>query len=88
MPIFECNACRYKQCIACQMPWHDGETCDQYQARQDEVTVETEILLHQTSKFCPGGCGARIERTGGCPHMTCKTLIHSAHKCTSMVCSS
>lgn len=71
-PVFQCNACHHKQCIACHVPWHEGETCDQYQARHDEVIMKTESLLHQTSKVCPGGCGARIERNGGCPHMTCE----------------
>ncbi|KAH0287775.1 hypothetical protein KCU62_g5741, partial [Aureobasidium sp. EXF-3399] len=64
-PVFQCNACHHKQCVACHMPWHEGESCDEYQARHDEVIVETETLLHQTSKICPGGCGARIERNGG-----------------------
>lgn len=71
-PVFQCNACHHKQCIACHVPWHEGETCDEYQSRHDEVIVKTETLLHQTSKVCPGGCGARIERNGGCPHMTCE----------------
>ncbi|KAH0262307.1 hypothetical protein KCU91_g13488, partial [Aureobasidium melanogenum] len=71
MPIFCCKVCNHKHCMACEIPWHEGETCDQYQARHDEEIIETEAMIRQTSKVCPGGCGARIERNGGCPHMTC-----------------
>ncbi|KAH0013429.1 hypothetical protein KCU72_g14519, partial [Aureobasidium melanogenum] len=70
MPIFCCKVCNHKHCMACEIPWHEGETCDQYQARHDEEIIETEAMIRQTSKVCPGGCGARIERNGGCPHMT------------------
>ncbi|KAG9660782.1 hypothetical protein KCU95_g7456, partial [Aureobasidium melanogenum] len=71
MPIFCCKVCSHKHCMACEIPWHEGETCDQYQARHDEEIIQTEAMIRQTSKVCPGGCGARIERNGGCPHMTC-----------------
>ncbi|KAI4730217.1 hypothetical protein E4T49_02023 [Aureobasidium sp. EXF-10728] len=76
MPIFCCKVCNHKQCMVCEIPWHEGETCDQYQARHDNEIIQTESLIRQTSKICPGGCGARIERNGGCPHMTCRRCGH------------
>ncbi|CAD0111262.1 unnamed protein product, partial [Aureobasidium uvarum] len=76
MPIFCCKICQHKQCMACEIPWHEGETCDQYQARHDDEIIQTEALIRQTSKICPGGCGARIERNGGCPHMLCGRCSH------------
>ncbi|CAD0093066.1 unnamed protein product [Aureobasidium mustum] len=66
----------YCHCMACEIPWHEGETCDQYQARHDEEIIQTQVMVRQTSKICPGGCGARIERNGGCPHMLCSRCSH------------
>ena len=79
MPIFCCKVCNHKHCMACEIPWHEGETCDQYQARHYEEIIQTEVMVRQTSKICPGGCGARIERNGGCPHMICKFACYNQH---------
>ncbi|KAI4836058.1 RCC1/BLIP-II protein, partial [Aureobasidium sp. EXF-8845] len=70
-PMFTCHACEHMHCIQCDIPWHAGETCDEYQARHDEEVVATGVVIRGTSRACPGGCGARIERNGGCPHMQC-----------------
>jgi hypothetical protein len=76
-PMFKCHACEHMHCIQCDIPWHAGETCDEYQARHDEEMVATEAIIRKTSRACPGNCGARIERNGGCPHMQCKlSLLH------------
>ncbi|THZ03896.1 hypothetical protein D6C93_02772 [Aureobasidium pullulans] len=70
-PLFNCGACKEQHCANCEVPWHEDETCDQYQARHDDEIVQTAVVLSKISKRCPGGCGARIERDGGCPHMIC-----------------
>lgn len=71
----QCYTCGYKQCLLHLCPWHVGETCEQYTARnqkaqQDEIRSQT--TLRNTTKICPGkNCGWRIEKKSGCDHVTC-----------------
>ena len=76
--FMDCASCRFKQCLWHKVAWHMGETCEQYEyrssgakARADEA--KTEATLMTMSKLCPNKqCGWRIEKTGGCEHMTCR----------------
>ncbi|RMZ03513.1 hypothetical protein D0864_02956 [Hortaea werneckii] len=78
----ECASCRFKQCLRHKGAWHTGETCEQYEyrssgakARADEA--KTEATLKTMSKLCPNKkCGWRIEKIGGCEHMTCRRCRH------------
>ncbi|RMX92529.1 hypothetical protein D0868_13358 [Hortaea werneckii] len=80
--FMDCASCRFKQCLRHQGAWHAGETCEQYEyrssgakARADEA--KTEATLKTMSKLCPNKqCGWRIEKTGGCEHMTCRHCRH------------
>ncbi|RMY35328.1 hypothetical protein D0865_13938 [Hortaea werneckii] len=80
--FMDCASCRFKQCLRHQGAWHAGETCEQYEyrssgakARADEA--KTEATLKTMSKLCPNKqCGWRIEKTGGCEHMTCRRCRH------------
>ncbi|KAI5206992.1 RCC1/BLIP-II protein [Aureobasidium subglaciale] len=75
-PLFNCKVCKRKHCVDCKVPLHEGESCDDYQARHDEETLQSEAAVFAMSRACPGGCGARIERDGGCPHMLCTKCGH------------
>lgn len=71
--IFTCNDCGAKACVPCDRPYHEGETCEQYQVRtKDRFDEEDQALktIHRVTKSCPG-CGKRIEKNGGCPSMLC-----------------
>ncbi|RMY78952.1 hypothetical protein D0862_13271 [Hortaea werneckii] len=80
--FMDCASCRFKQCLRHQVAWHMGETCEQYEyrssgakARADEA--KTEATLKTMSKLCPNkNWGWRIEKTGGCEHMTCRRCRH------------
>jgi hypothetical protein len=78
--IFSCAACGYKSCSRCERPWHHGETCEQYTARLVAVdgneAASTAFILSNT-KECPG-CKSRIQKDGGCDHMTCKFSVFDA----------
>lgn len=86
-PIFTCSACGFKQCIRHKEPWHEGETCQQYNYRksghkkrdEEEQTLRT---IARTTKKCPGKrCGTNIEKNSGCDHMTCElNKIHGLHE--------
>ncbi|KAF8848703.1 hypothetical protein BDZ45DRAFT_605495 [Acephala macrosclerotiorum] len=74
-PIFTCNECSFKSCATHNIPWHEGETCAQYdyrvsgrKAKYDERATKEKIK--QTTKACPK-CKANIEKRDGCDHMTC-----------------
>ena len=74
----DCANCGYKQCLKHKIPWHVGETCDEYdyrtsgRKRSDEEKA-TEAMLDNISKKCPGkGCNWRIQKVDGCDHMTCR----------------
>ncbi|KEQ71272.1 hypothetical protein M436DRAFT_32509, partial [Aureobasidium namibiae CBS 147.97] len=74
-PVFQCNACHHKQCVACHMPWHEGESCDEYQARHDESNRDfenerAEAFIIKTFTSCPR-CKVFIDKAGGCDHITC-----------------
>ena len=78
-PIFVCVACGAKHCVVHEKPWHEGETCLEYDYRTgkngggEEMSVSA---ITKTTKRCPGaGCGAPIEKNKGCDHMTCKLLV-------------
>ena len=80
-PIFRCEACGGRSCVACDSPFHEGEPCAEYKARVRErrrQELESETLIADTTKLCPGkGCHTKIEKRGGCDHMTCECLLLS-----------
>ena len=58
-----CISCGYKQCLTHKVPWHTGETCDQYEYRESgqqkrDEEKKTEDMLDTVSKKCPNEeCG-------------------------------
>lgn len=78
-PIFTCVACKYRACVACNSQWHAGQTCREYKRakHQESKNMQEERrsarTLRHTTKLCPGPrCGRKVEKRGGCDHMTCK----------------
>ncbi|KAI5202959.1 hypothetical protein AUEXF2481DRAFT_8503 [Aureobasidium subglaciale EXF-2481] len=78
-PIFTCQSCQHKNCVACEIDWHVDETCDQYQARRrterGEEDERSRAEMEKISKECPE-CHAPIEKNDGCDHMTCSKCRH------------
>ena len=71
-----CNACGFKTCARHKLPWHEGQTCIEYD--DDESQIErmeqeeaTAKRIAKSSQICPK-CGNGVERSEGCDHMTCK----------------
>lgn len=73
--IFTCEMCGAKACVPCDRPYHDGETCAQYQKRaerQNGVEEEASLAKIQSEcKPCPK-CAKKIEKDGGCDQVACK----------------
>jgi hypothetical protein len=79
--IFSCAACGYRSCSKCERPWHQDETCDQYTARLNAVDgneAASAAFISSNTKECPS-CKSRIQKDGGCDHMTCR-------KCRNQFC--
>lgn len=76
-PLMTCTQCGYRMCYVHSRPWHEGQTCSQYDAAQrHQMENHSSVqLIEQVSKRCPGnGCDVPIEKNEGCDHMTCKAL--------------
>jgi IBR domain, a half RING-finger domain len=74
--IFTCTSCKYKSCTTCEREFHEGETCEQYTERmaaQDGLNKASEATIAAMAKECPK-CKSKIEKNGGCDHMTCKLI--------------
>lgn len=73
--IFRCAVCQARYCLDCEEVMHDGVTCRWRRNRRDKAKKAgekaTTTYLKANSKACPG-CGAHIEKDGGCDHMTCR----------------
>lgn len=73
--IFCCSECGFRVCTTHEVPFHDGETCEEYNERtkivwkkQEEQSIQT---ISRISKPCPN-CQVNIQKTQGCDEMTCK----------------
>ena len=71
-PIMVCQNCGAKTCFVHQAPWHQGLTCEQYDAQRrmhsSGNTKKTREWQEKHAKRCPQ-CEAHIERIEGCDHM-------------------
>lgn len=75
--IFICHSCSHKACVPCDRPYHEKETCAQYQKRKKRETEAeekaTQKFIDKGCKQCPNeGCGKNIEKNGGCDQVYCK----------------
>lgn len=72
-PIMTCTACGVKSCFVHDVPWHSGQSCDQYDksVASDPHTLANLEYAKRHTKKCPR-CSKSIEKAGGCDHMTCR----------------
>ncbi|KAN0025751.1 hypothetical protein ACTFIU_005414 [Dictyostelium citrinum] len=78
MVICTSESCRYTFCFNCKSEWHQDMTCQQWE--EFKILKETsnqrfEEWARQNTKPCPK-CKSKIEKNGGCNHMTCKLCKH------------
>lgn len=72
-----CDGCVYSWCFYCYAPWHHGATCKGSKSATSRSNLVEEWSKQKTTNRqqrnafpCPY-CGIFIERSGGCPNMTC-----------------
>lgn len=78
-PIITCQKCGGKMCFIHSVRWHKDQTCTEYESAKDSNKNEKASLkyLKEATKACPNkNCGIRIQRVGGCNHMTCTKCKH------------
>ena len=72
--MMRCGKCGRQTCVTHRCVWHEGRTCDDYNA--DERVLEEMAQLQALNKrlktvvWCPW-CGDCVEQNDGCDHMTC-----------------
>ncbi len=95
-----CSLCSSTFCASCDYPPHSPATCELVRVWESnggyletgrDEDMEARKLKHLTTKPCPK-CGSRIEKNGGCPHMTCRCKYQFCWDCggdyhTSVTCT-
>ncbi|KAI0530420.1 hypothetical protein GGR58DRAFT_232450 [Xylaria digitata] len=69
----KCHACKQSSCVRHDVPWHSGETCEEYDRRtrkQRKSYKLSEKHVKETTKPCPG-CKKNVNKYSGCDHITC-----------------
>lgn len=69
----QCRECAAKACFKCQVLWHEGQTCEEYErSRLRAKTSESdEVAVKKITKECPK-CRVRVMKNGGCDVISCK----------------
>ena len=76
-PKMICNACSFATCVHHKLPWHEGETCEEFDCndaqieRLEEAELSAKLLAKDKSKICPS-CKQGITRIDGCDHLSCR----------------
>ncbi|KAI1774969.1 hypothetical protein F4818DRAFT_57311 [Hypoxylon cercidicola] len=68
-----CHDCKHSLCVRHHIPWHSGETCDEYERRtkrQRKNDKASENHVKEIAKPCPG-CKKNVNKFIGCDHVTC-----------------
>ncbi|KAI9064073.1 hypothetical protein FKP32DRAFT_1625776 [Trametes sanguinea] len=77
--LLRCPSCLTRICAFCHVEAHEGLTCAEY---KDHISGGDDSFRRWAeahgARPCPG-CGAHLEKNGGCNHMTCAHC--GAHMC-------
>jgi len=70
-----CPKCDLNWCCECQVDWHIGLTCNQFdnwRKENDHADERTQTLIRTAGwKICPS-CKNAVEKSSGCNHMRCR----------------
>jgi IBR domain, a half RING-finger domain len=62
--------CNFATCFTCKVPWHEGQTCSQYQSLLHDGKSADYIRMY--CKKCPrSGCGAPSTKYKRCHELVC-----------------
>jgi len=86
-PRLQCQKCCNTWCLLCKVPWHDGLTCQEYQAFSFPPPLDPEPLDLNIGDggFVTCACGTWLEYTSGCYVVTCICGRRVCGKCGKVV---
>lgn len=77
-PHYECPHCWREFCASCKAPWHSEINCAEFQKLMGNKGHEEKMVkeLADILKWmrCPK-CKTYVEKTYGCNHMTCRSVV-------------
>ncbi|XP_059456527.1 E3 ubiquitin-protein ligase RSL1-like [Corylus avellana] len=81
----ECPFCHRLFCAQCQVPWHPGVECEEFQILNESGRGRDDLMLRELAhekkwKRCPN-CKYFVEKTEGCLHMTCRCASEFCYGC-------
>ncbi|CAL5442895.1 unnamed protein product [Camellia sinensis] len=85
--VSECPNCRRLFCAQCNVSWHDGMECVEFQGlskggRESEDLMAMELAKKKKWRRCPN-CKFYVEKDDGCLHITCRCGFHFCYRCGS-----
>ncbi|KAK8514196.1 hypothetical protein V6N13_063101 [Hibiscus sabdariffa] len=81
----ECPFCHRLFCAQCYVPWHTGIGCEDFQRLNEDERGREDLMVRELAMEnkwtrCPK-CNYYVERTEGCPHMTCRCNFEFCYGC-------
>ncbi|KAK8551354.1 hypothetical protein V6N13_119824 [Hibiscus sabdariffa] len=81
----ECPFCHRLFCAQCYVPWHPGIECAEFEKLNADERGREDLMVRELAKEnkwarCPK-CKYYVERTVGCPHMTCRCRFQFCYGC-------
>jgi hypothetical protein len=73
----KCYSCKASSCAIHDLPWHKGETCEDFDVRnrrQRKNEKASKKTVKEITKPCPQ-CHRDVHKFSGCDHITCKCLL-------------
>ncbi|XP_037491090.1 probable E3 ubiquitin-protein ligase RNF144A-A isoform X2 [Jatropha curcas] len=83
----ECPFCHRLFCAQCYVPWHSGVECEEFQRLNEDERGREDLMVMELARAqkwsrCPH-CKFYVERTEGCPHITCRCKFEFCYGCGS-----
>ncbi|XVE88530.1 hypothetical protein DITRI_Ditri19aG0076600 [Diplodiscus trichospermus] len=80
----ECPFCHRLFCAQCYVPWQPGIGCEDFQRLNEDERGREDLMVRELAKEkkwarCPK-CMYYVERTEGCPHMSCSVQVNFLKK--------
>ena len=80
-----CPYCNTVMCLTCKAIWHDGFTCEQYQALPESERNPNDVAFLDMAasnrwKRCPS-CKIMVEKKEGCHHIICECKAEFCYLC-------
>ncbi|KAJ7962714.1 RBR-type E3 ubiquitin transferase [Quillaja saponaria] len=80
----ECPFCHKLFCARCNVPWHPGLECEEFQKMNEDERRSEDLVKALASekkwKRCPQ-CKYYVEKTQGCLHITCRCKFQFCYGC-------